>query len=88
MDVVTVLPSLAKGMIDDVTCRIELTVGKGPLYLHLPSCVPTHPCRVLGAATRGSSLGNVWQLTKTRIGPERQHEWTAKQQLLSVSRGE
>ena len=41
VDAVTALPSLARGMLDGVTHHIGLTVGKGPLFVYLPSWVPT-----------------------------------------------
>ena len=41
MDVVTALPSLARGMLDGITRHIGLTVGKGPPFVYLPSWVPT-----------------------------------------------
>ena len=41
MDAVTALPSLARGMLDGITRRIGLTVGKGPPFVYLPSWVPT-----------------------------------------------
>ena len=41
VDMVTVLPSLARGMLDSITRRIGLTVGKGPPFAYMPSWVPT-----------------------------------------------
>ena len=41
MDVVTALPSLARGILDGITRRIGLTIGKGPPFVYLPSWVPT-----------------------------------------------
>ena len=41
MDTVAALRSLARGMLDGITRRIGITVGKGPPFLYLPSWVPT-----------------------------------------------
>ena len=41
MEAVTALSSLARGMLDGITCRIELTIGKGLPFIYLPSRVPT-----------------------------------------------
>ena len=43
-------------MLDGVTRHIGLILDKGPPFVYLPSWVPTHPRRALGAAARGSSL--------------------------------
>ena len=48
VDAVTALPSLARGMMDDITRCIGLTIGKGPPFVYLPSWVPTTSGSVFG----------------------------------------
>ena len=49
MDAVTALPNLARGMLDGISRRIGLTVGKGPPFVYLSSWVPTMPAYFLSA---------------------------------------
>ena len=60
---VTTLPSLARGILDGVTRHIGVILGKGPFFVYPRSWVPTHPHRALGAAARGSSLGEFCSCT-------------------------